>query len=308
MILPWPIRRPLFLMACAGLALSACIPRDDSRTEETETPRPHPADQQGPDAPLAWKKVAQRNGWAFMKLRQEGVVNLVIFGGIADGIKEASGAAAVLGAGWDLLTLTPEPLDGEKPGARDEFFSYALEQPGYRRKILVVSGKDLGAVLRLHPDTLSGIVIVRPGDAGYPDPALRTLIEELPETLPVLLLFAPDENPSAYYTAALLRSQEKQMRMEPDILKQRLLEGRIVNFLHVIRYPSEFVESRTTFRKGCRILPDGAWVIAHVSGERADGYCPLLLRFGGDTYRAVAVLPEAGCDYGITPAPAIRCR
>lgn len=299
-----PIRRPALACFFSALFLCDCLPRDPSSPEPAISALPAEPEPQI----LPWKKVSGRPGWAFFKLRQEGVVNLLIFGGLKDGVKEAAGAGAVLTAGWDVLTLSPEPLEGEEPARREEFFRFALEQPGYRRKVLVASGEDLLSILRIEQSALAGLVIIRPGDAGYPDPAARNLLAQVPETLPVLLLFAPNENPAGYYTASLLRAQDKQLRLEPDIQAQRLLDGRILNFLHVIRYPVEFMESRKTFRKGCRILPDGAWVIAYVSGERADGFCPLLLRFGGDTYRAVGVLPEAACDYGITPGPVIRCR
>jgi len=301
MIPPSLTRNPLTLTFLL-LALNACIPRDDARL--AEKPQPVPASAA---APQPWKKIAEREGWSFLKIRQEGVVNLLIYGGLKDGVKESGDAVLVMDAGWDVLTLSPNVTEGSVPGDRALFFEFALGQPGYRRKILVASGADLAAVVRLRPDTLAGLVIIRPGDAGFPTPEVRTLLSELPDNLPVLLLFAADENPAAYHIASLLRSQNKQIRLDASVGTDRILDGRILNFMHSLRYQSEFIESRKTFRKGCRLTANGAWVIAHVSGERADGYCPLLLRFGTDTYRAVGVLKDAACDYGITSMPAIRC-
>lgn len=304
MIPPFLIRR---LALALFLTLTACIPRDEARLKETPPAQPVPPAATPAEEEVPWKKVAEREGWAFLKVRQEGAVNLLVYGGLKDGVKESGGASAVMDAGWDLLTLSPNASDGPA-GDRSQFFEFALGQPGYRRKILVTSGADLPAVVRLRPDTLSGLVIIRPGDAGFPEPEVRSLLTELPDNLPVLLLLATDENhAAAYYIASLIRAENKQIRAEPSIGTKRLLDGRILNFLHSLRYPSEFIESRKTFRKGCRLTSNGAWVIAHVSGERADGYCPLLLRFGGDVYRAVGVLKDAGCDYGITSAPSIRC-
>jgi len=66
------------------------------------------------------------------------------------------------------------------------------------------------------------------------------------------------------------------------------------------------VEARQTFKKGCRLLPRGPWVLAFVSGEHADGFCPLFLKSSDEMFRAVEVQND-GCDYGVGLTATIRC-
>lgn len=280
-------------------AVAACVPRTTDRTPRENLPE-DPA-----QPPLNWKTIAENGGIRYEKLRANSAQNLLVYASISAIELDARPLAE---AGWDVLTLRAEQRDAKLP---PEFFRFALDQPGYRRRVFAVSGSDLAAFMAAKPDALAGLVILRPGDAGFLDEAARTALATLPETLPVLALMGPDETGAGYYTLSFVKSRDKQIRFEPLATRSPddagLLSGRVLNFLHLLRYPSQFIESRRTFQKGCRLAATGAWVIAHVSGERADGFCPLLLKFGLETYRAVDVLEDGVCDYGITQTPVIRC-
>ncbi len=280
-------------------ALAGCIPRPAQMDER-------------------WKQVLSLPGeGAVMQLRASGARDLLIYSGNEDGLEEIAGASDLLmGSGWNLLTLhsgKAQTTNSADPASlRRAFYDFAAKRPGFERKVLVVAGRDLClAAASMDLSSLEGLVVYLPEEAGFPDENCTRALGALKADLPVLFLKAPASTGMAFVLFSLVSSTSKEMRVEEALLpsiRTALFQGRLLTFLHLRRFSVSFVESRTTFRKGCLMLPSGPWVIAYVSGERAQGYCPLFLRSSGELYRAVDTLPDAGCDYGTHGAPEIRCR
>ncbi|HMU84071.1 MAG TPA: hypothetical protein PKE49_18945 [Leptospiraceae bacterium] len=260
---------------------------------------------------VRWKPVLSLpRDAAIMQLRTEGAQDLLVYSGVQDGLSEIGGATDLLmSSGWNLLTLKTADRD---PDISKAFFEFAGNRPGFRRKILMVPGRDLCAASgSMEMSSLSALVVFRAEDSTFPDNECTTRLSAIRPDLPVLFLVSPGLPGMSFVLYQAVPSSSKEYKtdsnMSPNV-KTAFFQGRLLTFLHLQRFPISFVESRTTFKKGCMMLPSGPWVIAFVSGQRAEGYCPLFLKSSGELYRAVDVRPNAGCDYGVTSESAIRCQ
>ncbi|MCE9599094.1 MAG: hypothetical protein K8S54_14120 [Spirochaetia bacterium] len=279
---------------------SACIPRP----EKIDT---------------RWKRIlTTEKGSEIIQLRAEGLVDLLVYAGTSDSLTDLNPASdLLLSHGWNLMVLRPSQEDVREAGpggsdqSRREFFRFAEARPGFRKKALIIYGQDLAAALdSINPQHWATLIVLRPDLAGYPNAKLQLALSELREDLPILFLTLPNFPGTSYLLYGMVGSKAKEIRSEPLLIpqKQTIFEGRALTFLQLQRYALTYIESRQTFKRGCKVLPDGPWVIAYVSGERAEGFCPLFLKSSGDIFRAIGVLDSASCDYGLNSTPMIRCR
>ncbi|MBL8019266.1 MAG: hypothetical protein JNM27_06355 [Leptospirales bacterium] len=264
-----------------------------------------------------WKRIlTTEQGAEVVQLRAEGLADLLVYAGTSDSLEEISPASdLLLSHGWNLMALRPVPGETQTPESvvesKREFFRFADARPGFRRKVLLIYGQDLQSMLdSVNLQHWTAIIVLRPDLAGYPDLRLQVGLSAIRQELPMLFLTHPNFPGTSYIIYGLAGSKAKEIQEENLLIPQKraLFEGRLLTFLLRQRYTLTFIESRQTFKSGCKVLPDGPWVIGYVSGERAEGFCPLFLKSSGDIFRAVGVLDGAMCDYGLNSAPMIRCR
>lgn len=290
------------------------------------------ANEPPPNPDTGWRLIRSADSLSFVIRRRSGVDHLLIYAGHnATGVEEIEQAAPiVLESGFDILTHRPRadleepelaaaraPLDAEQ---LEQFLELATARPGYRKRILILSGQHLRAGLAFltrFPRSVAAIIVLRPGDAFADRRAIVDAALLLPEQLRIFWI--PSNQGGEATAAARLRFLLERADAPPPIIPLNLpglgawrsgrpfelqLTETLVYELLQERLHLVWQDATKIFQGGCVYYTAAGRTrlfikTTEVSAARDFDFCPLFVRRPGRPLFRVEDVAENRCTYRV---------